>query len=122
MNNRREISTREDVNQLVDNFYDKVLRDETIGPFFKAINFDHHKPLMVDFWCFVLLDHTGYKTDVTAKHMHMHLQENHFKRWLALFEETIDQLFEGDKAQLAIQRANIIGWTIQSKIASKNNL
>ena len=122
MNNRRTIETREDVIQLVDDFYGKVIHDETIGPFFAAINFEHHKPLMVDFWCFVLLDHTGYKTDVTQKHMHMRLEEKHFQKWLALFEETVDELFEGDRAVLAKQRANVVGWSIQSKIEAKNKL
>lgn len=119
MKENKDISSRADVIHLVDQFYGKVIIDETIGPFFAAINFEHHKPLMVDFWCFVLLDEVGYKTDVTKKHMHMRLQEKHFERWLTLFNETIDANFEGERANLAKQRAAVVGWSIQAKIAAK---
>ena len=68
------------------------------------------------FWRFVLLDESGYTTSVTDKHMHMRLKEEHFKRWLLLFYQTLDELFIGEKVELAKQRAAVIGWTIQSKM------
>jgi hemoglobin len=68
------------------------------------------------FWRFVLLDESGYTTSVTDKHMHMRLKEEHFKRWLLLFNQTLDELFIGEKVELAKQRAAVIGWTIQSKM------
>ena len=116
----KDIETRDDIIQLVDRFYDKVVVNPVIGPFFQAIDFAHHKPLMVDFWCFVLLDHSGYKTDVTAKHIHMRLGEQHFNTWLSLFEETLNELYSGEKATLALQRANVVGWSIKAKIDAKN--
>jgi hypothetical protein len=39
---------------------------------------------------------------------------------LALFNETIDELFEGELAQQAKQRAAVIGWTINSKMNPSN--
>lgn len=48
--------------------------------------------------------------------MHMRLKEEHFKRWLFLFNQTLDELFVGEKVDLAKQRAAVIGWTIQSKM------
>ena len=33
-----------------------------------------------------------------------------------LFKQTIDELFEGDLAEQAKQRATVIGWTINSKM------
>jgi hemoglobin len=50
----------------------------------------------------------------------MPLQKQHFDRWLALFNETIDELFQGDLAQQAKQRAAVIGWTINSKMNPSN--
>lgn len=111
----KEIETREDVQFLVDSFYDKVVKDELLAPFFIRLNFDHHLPKMVDFWAFVLLDEAGYTTDVTQKHAHMRLNPEHFDRWLALFNETVDAYFIGEKATLAKQRAFLVGWTIKSK-------
>ena len=66
---------------------------------------------MIDFWAFVLLSEGGYKTDVTAKHMRMPLQKEDFDQWIALFNETVDELFTGEKAKLAKERAFLIRWT-----------
>ena len=48
--------------------------------------------------------------------MHMRLKEEHFSRWIFLFNETLDELFVGEKVALAKQRAAVMGWTIQSKM------
>jgi hemoglobin len=111
----KQIETRDDVEFLVDSFYEKVVKDDVIGPFFINLDFDKHLPKMVHFWAFVLLDEAGYSTDVTAKHAHMRLKPEHFDRWLALFNETVDEHFIGEKAELAKQRAYVVGWTIRSK-------
>ncbi|MCJ8289910.1 MAG: group III truncated hemoglobin [Crocinitomicaceae bacterium] len=111
----KQIEKRDDIQFLVESFYDKVVKDDLLSPFFKHLNFDKHLPKMVDYWEFVLLDKAGYTTDVTQKHSHMHLKQEHFDRWLALFNETVDALFIGDKAELAKQRAFLVGWTIKSK-------
>lgn len=113
-----DISNRKDVEHLVDTFYGKVLQDEQLKPFFAHLDFEMHKPKMVDFWAFVLLSEGGYKTDVTAKHMHMPLQKEHFDQWIALFNETVDALYSGEKAQMAKDRAFLIRWTLESKIVN----
>ena len=112
----REIKNEADVHELVQTFYQKVLADDVLAPFFKNLNFEEHLPKMEFFWRFVLLDEPGYTTSVTDKHMHLRLKEEHFKRWILLFNQTLDELFIGEKVELAKQRAAIIGWTIQSKM------
>ena len=111
-----DITTKHDVEHLVDTFYGRVLADDSLAPFFKNLDFQVHMPKMVHFWSFVLLDEAGYTTNVTDKHMNMPLEEQHFKQWLALFNETIDEHFTGEKAELAKQRAFLVGWTIQEKV------
>lgn len=111
----KEITQREDVEFLVKSFYGKVVQDNVLAPFFKHLDFDKHLPKMIHFWTFVLLDEAGYTTDVTQKHAHMRLQQVHFDRWLALFNETVDEHFIGEKADMAKQRAFLVGWTIKSK-------
>ena len=112
----REIENESDVHELVQTFYQKVLKDELLAPFFKNISFTDHLPKMEFFWRFVLLDESGYTTSVTDKHMYMRLNPEHFQRWISLFNETLDELFVGEKVNLAKQRAAVIGWTIQSKM------
>ena len=111
-----DISNKDDIRLFVDSFYGKVLKDDLLSPFFKNLNFEKHMPKMVDFWSFVLLDEAGYTTNVTEKHLNMPLEKCHFDQWICLFHETIDELFAGEKAELAKQRASLIGWTILSKI------
>lgn len=110
-----DIRSKQDVEQLVDQFYDRVLKDELLAPFFSKLNFSAHLPKMVHFWSFVLLDEPGYTTNVTEKHANMTLNKALFDRWVNLFSETVDSLFEGEKANLAKQRAAIMGWTMAIK-------
>lgn len=117
----KQITEKADVELLVHTFYDRVLKDELLAPLFKRLNFEVHMPKMIHFWSFVLLDEPGYTTNVTDKHMNMPLKEEHFKQWLALFHQTVDQLFEGEKAEMAKQRASIVGWTIQQKVVKKED-
>lgn len=111
-----DITTNKDIEVLVNTFYSKIVNDNLLAPFFKNLDFNVHLPKMISFWAFVLLDDAGYKTDVTAKHMHMRLSKQHFDQWILLFNETVDDLFQGEKAELAKQRAFLVGWTIQSKM------
>ena len=111
----KQIESLVDVELLVNSFYDKVVVDAILSPFFEHLDFEHHLPKMIDFWAFVLLDKAGYTTDVTQKHAHMRLKTEHCDAWVHLFNETVDELFIGEKAELAKQRAFVVGWTIQSK-------
>jgi hemoglobin len=117
--NKKEINSKEDVSLLVQTFYERVLKNEELKPFFKNLNFEEHLPKMIHFWSFVLIDEPGYSTNVTDKHMHMPLKQNHFDIWLSLFNETIDDLFSGEKAEMAKQRAYTIAWTISNKMKAK---
>lgn len=114
-----DISNNDDIEKLVNDFYVKVLNDDLLKPFFEQLNFKDHLPKMVSFWEFVLLDKAGYTTNVTVKHLHMPLKKEHFDHWIHLFNSTVDELFQGEKAEMAKQRAFLIGWTIQNKMNSK---
>lgn len=114
----KDIQSKVDIERLIDSFYEQVLSDELLAPFFTHMAFDRHKPRMVDFWSFVLLDEAGYTTDVTQQHIRMPLAKEHFDQWLFLFNSTVNSLFIGEKAEAAKQRAFAVGWTIQSKLNS----
>ena len=114
--NKRQLNTREDIELLVQTFYSKVMQDEILIPFFQHLDFNSHLPKMVDFWCFVLIGTTGYTTNVIEKHLHMPLQNDHFDHWINLFNQTLDELFVGENAETAKQRALVIAWTTKSKL------
>jgi hemoglobin len=70
----------------------------------------------VHFWSFVLLDRPGYTTNIFDKHASMALTTEALARWTSLFEESVHQLFIGEKADMAILRAKTIAWTFKEKM------
>jgi len=115
-----DIKNREDVTLMVNSFYDKVFKDELLAPHFIHINFENHLPRMVDFWCFTILDEGSFRGNIFDKHAPLKIDETHFKRWLSLFHQTLDELFEGELSNKAKQRADIIGYTFASKMKTLN--
>lgn len=112
-----DIQSKEDIQLLVDTFYQKVLKDDLLFPFFKELDFTHHLPRMVHFWSFVCLDEPGYTTNITEIHSKMRLSKELFDQWVRIFHETVDSLFIGEIASKAKERAHIMGWTMSSKLS-----
>jgi hemoglobin len=117
------IESRADILLLVECFYAKVKQDEVIGFIFtKAIpiNWEHHIPVIVDFWETILLDNMVYKNNAMEVHYAVNkkvpLLKKHFDRWLLLFNQTVDELYSGPKATLAKTRAASIAAVMQLKM------
>ena len=117
-----DIKDREDIQYLVQTFYDTALADPLIGPVFKAANFDleEHLPVMVSFWETILFDVITYSGNPMLKHLELNrsvpLNPVHFERWMKIWEETINDKFEGPLAQKAIARARSIAQLMEYKI------
>ena len=114
-----DIRTMDDIKQLVDRFYDKVNQDELLSPVFNDIarvNWAKHLPVMYNFWGSILLSAASYSGQPFPKHMALPISGEHFGRWIQLFLETIDENFEGPKAEEAIQRAHAIAMVFQSRM------
>jgi len=118
---KKDIQTKEDITRLVDVFYDRVIKDEKLAHFFSHLNFEIHKPKMVHFWSFVLLDEPGYTTNVFDKHGNLEATSADFKEWVSLFHNSVNELFEGEKAEAAKFRATTLGYTFGSKLDALNN-
>lgn len=110
-----DINTREDIEVLINAFYNKLLQVDEIKPVFDGINFQLHMPHIVAFWAFVLLDEEGYKTNVFDKHLNLPIKSHMFDVWLEIFTNTISELFIGEKAEMAKQRATSLSYTFKSK-------
>jgi hemoglobin len=116
---RSDISTRDDVEKLVDTFYDRVMVNPTIGPFFRDIDWVVHKPIMYSFWSSIVFGDRDYQGNPFQKHLRLKLGEEHFKEWLNLFGKTVDDLFEGENATEIKNRAFQIGAIFQHKFGLK---
>lgn len=125
---KKDISTREDIEILTRQFYEKVIPDAVIGHIFtEVVNMDweHHIPVIIDFWETILLDHPVYKKNAMEVHYELNkkmpLTKDHFNRWLLLFIATVDELFEGKIAELAKTRAKSVAGIMQFKMAGIND-
>lgn len=111
----KDIENREDIQLLVKNFYENLLRFPEMQPVFSGLNFEEHLPRIVAFWSMVLLDEEGYTTNVFDKHLHLPITLPLFDLWLSTFITTVDGLFLGERAELAKQRARLLTHTFKSK-------
>lgn len=115
-----DISNKADVKIFVDAFYQEVQKDMIIGPVFAAIipdgNWDPHLARMYSFWYTVLFGQRDYVGNPFSKHRNLPIEKRHFDRWTTLFATTIDQHFEGQKANEAKERAVKMGLLFQSKL------
>ncbi len=122
----RDIQGRPDIEKLIRAFYAKITVDEVVGHFFTEvadIDWEVHFPIMFDFWESVLFHQPTYHRNAMAVHLQLNAKEpilpEHFERWLALFEETVDEHFSGEVAHNAKTRAQSIATVMQIKIANQ---
>ena len=109
-----------DVKNLVDTFYGKVQQDDIIGPIFnERINGEWapHLEKMYAFWGGILLGENQYSGRPFPPHMSMPIGGAHFKRWLELFHETVDEMYIGPVSDEAIFRSVKIAQVFMSRIA-----
>ncbi len=107
-----DIETRADCETLVRAFYERALTDPIIGFFFTDVahmDLEAHIPVITSFWETMLLDARTYGGGAFAVHAALDakapFQPGHFERWLVLWRETVDELFAGERAELAKRHA-----------------
>ena len=121
---KKEIVTREDVYNLVSTFYSKVRKDDLLAPIFNKhiTDWPAHLEHLTDFWETNLFFKNKFKGNPLYKHKVVDAAENntinehHFGAWLNLWFQTIDDLFTGEKATIAKNRARNMGTFFHLKI------
>lgn len=122
---KNDIMNLEDIKLLVDSFYEKVREDDKLANIFNdkiQDRWTEHLNKMYRFWQTVLLgDHTYFGSPFLP-HANLPVEKEHFDRWLQLFYETVDSLFEGEKASRAKWQGERMAEMFHSKIQFyKNN-
>ena len=102
-----------------------------LGPIFNTIvkDWEEHIELLTDFWQTNLFFKKSYLGDPLEKHVEVDrkidgkINEKHFGVWMNLWYKTIDELYEGDVAQIAKNRARNMGTYMHLRIfeARKSN-
>lgn len=113
---KNDLTNREQIEALVRKFYEKVQADEALAPLFMHLNWEKHLPIMYNFWSSLLLGDMSYRGNPFQPHAALPLSETHFKAWLSLFTATVNENFEGPKAEEAIMRAQSIAGVWQHKL------
>lgn len=119
----KDIENQKDLYLLVDEFYKKLLADPSISYIFTEvvkIRILEHLPILVTFWSQAILGTGGYTKNLTEIHLDIdrkeHLTPELFNIWLAHFYSTVDELFQGTKAEQIKTQALSIATIMQIKI------
>ncbi|WP_434637715.1 group III truncated hemoglobin [Sulfurimonas sp. NW7] len=109
--------TKKNIRVMVDRFYSSVLKDDLIADFFIeklgdemiSDEWQHHLNLLTDFWAAMTTGDNSYNGTPITPHLDMPgLNKESFQRWLELFSETIDRLYEKKAADIFKIRGEMI--------------
>lgn len=105
------------IEDLVATFYARIRKDAELGPIFERVigaDWGPHLKTMCDFWSSVMNTTGRYKGKPIPAHVKLTgIEPRHFERWLALFAETTQELFEPTLAQLFLMRAQRIAESLK---------
>ncbi|MCO5248724.1 MAG: group III truncated hemoglobin [Chitinophagales bacterium] len=116
---KTDIKELNDVKQIVDDFYGKIREDELLADIFNSVIQDRwpqHLEKMYSFWATVLLDVNTYYGAPFMPHRFLPVRSFHFERWLSLFDETVDNYFQGENAEKAKRQGHKMAQIFQYKM------
>jgi len=123
-----DLADRAGIETLVNHFYTRVRQDEMLGFIFDQIakvDWDAHLPKMYAFWETVMFRSGGYQGSPLAMHAKLvpltAMGREQFDRWLTLFQDTVDELFEGENAAHIKRCAEDMANVIHSRINGVND-
>lgn len=124
----KDIVSQDDIQVLVNSFYDKVKTSE-IGFFFEEIakvNWEKHLPKMYIFWESVLFATVKFNGNPMGAHFPINeiipMEKKHFEAWLQLWKETVDENFSGEMAESAKNKAENIAKLMSFKMETETKL
>ena len=119
----QDLTSRKDIERLVDTFYVRVRADERLGAIFDGIahvDWATHLPKMYNFWESVLFGTGTYQGNPLAVHQMLAqrtpMTATEFNRWVELFHLTVDDLFAGPQALETKLRASRIAALMQERL------
>jgi hemoglobin len=114
------------IRRLTERFHAKACEDSALAPVFqRAIHGDgaSHCAAMCRFWSSVLLDSGHYEGNPVATHLRLQgMEPQLFARWLELFGETCDELFEREIARSLRAKAARIAESLKLALFYRNGV
>jgi hemoglobin len=110
------------IHAVVHGFYDQIRADDLLGPVFNSriepAAWPVHLGKMCDFWSSTLLRSGRYEGRPLPPHVAIpELGEQHFRRWLKLFRETVRRICPPEVAALFMDRALRVAHSFRLAIA-----
>jgi len=122
-NTHPDLDSRSQIHNAVVSFYRELVMDDLLGPVFEEVaevDWRVHIPLLIDYWCRVLLGHQTYQGAILVAHRHVHelqaLNADHFDRWYGLWVMTIEQEWAGPMADKAKAHAAKIATSLARQL------
>lgn len=108
----------EDLEPLLLDFYTRVERDPLLAPYFAGIDMVAHIPRIADFWATIIFHSARYTGNAFRPHLAMAgLTAEHFARWLATLEQTVDARHAGPNATMMKALGHRVAYSMQLRLA-----
>ncbi len=120
---KKDVTNRDDLYLIVNEFYKKLLVNNIMKPFFEKFQdkttLEKHLQILVNFWDNILFYSGAYKKNAMQPHLLLHekkpFSKVHFETWLRLFNQSVDANFEGEKANTLKNRALSVATVMRIK-------
>jgi hemoglobin len=118
-----DLANRADIEALLRRFYGRAFVDDVLAePFteLRAAGLDSHIEAMCDFWESALFRAARYRRNAFVVHRQLDqrhpLYAKHFARWVALWESTVDEMYDGPTAEQAKRQASRIATSMNRRL------
>jgi hemoglobin len=118
-----DLDSRSQIHNAVVSFYRDLVMDDLLGPVFEEVaevDWSTHIPLLIDYWCRVLLGHQNYQGTILGAHRRVHEMEpltaELFDRWYGLWVATVDQGWAGPSSEKAKAHAAKIAGSLARQL------
>jgi len=120
---KNDIQNRDDIKKIVIAFHEKLWEDKGMKHiFFEVAEIDvlGHFDTMINFWERALFQTKKYNNNTLDVHLELHfkhhLKVEYFTKWFEEFTGTVDEMFEGERADEMKEKARSMATVIKMKI------
>lgn len=120
---KKDIETLEEIELFVKQFYKTLCELPEMDHLYNKviqINWEHHIPIMVNFWGSLILREGKYKGDILAHHQKVMkvipLTRELFRTWEECFIEVLDSLYEGQNCNKTKKRVVAMSKSLIQKL------
>ena len=118
----QRIGRSEGISKLLHHFYADVRQDPLIGPIFNAKikDWKHHLEIITSFWETLIGGPRTYGRAMPMKHLPLGLREEHFERWLFLWQANCRAQLPSDVAREMSDLAHHIAHKLRKILCISN--